>query len=128
MTNQKQKIIDGGIEVFMGNLLRAGVIIAATLVILGGVIYMFKHGFTMPDYKNFYGEPQELRHPVKIFKYAFSLHGRGMVQLGLLALIATPIARVVFSVFVFFRERDKLYLAITCIVLAVLCYSLFGGR
>jgi uncharacterized membrane protein len=46
------------------------------------------------------------------------------MQLGLLLLVATPIARVVFSAFGFWRERDYRYVFITLIVLGVLLYSL----
>jgi uncharacterized membrane protein len=53
--------------------------------------------------------------------------GRGWIQLGLLLLIATPIARVVFSVAGFILERDRLYVTFTLIVLAVLLYSLLGS-
>jgi uncharacterized membrane protein len=49
-----------------------------------------------------------------------------VIQLGLLLLIATSIARVGFSVFAFAIERDRLYAAITLVVLAVLFASLFG--
>ena len=49
-----------------------------------------------------------------------------MIQLGLLILIATPVARVAFSAFGFAVERDYLYVGITLFVLAVLLYSLFG--
>ena len=57
----------------------------------------------------------------------FQPHGRGLIQLGLLLLIATPIARVVFSVAGFARQRDWLYVAITLIVLTLLGYSLLAG-
>ena len=53
------------------------------------------------------------------------LGGRGIIQLGLLLLIATPVARVVFSVIGFVRQRDFVYVVLTLIVLAVLLYSLF---
>ena len=58
-----------------------------------------------------------------------SLHGRprGLIQFGLLLLIATPVARVAFSVFGFTQERDWVYVVITLIVLALLVYSLSGG-
>ncbi len=128
MNKQKQGWDDHQVEIFIGNLLRAGVIIAASLVVLGGIIYLFHRGMVLPNYKIFQGEPEELRHVRGIIKYAFSFHGRGLIQLGLLVLIATPIARVVLSVFVFLRQRDKMYVTVTCIVLAVLCYSLFAGR
>jgi uncharacterized membrane protein len=51
-----------------------------------------------------------------------------IIQLGLLLLIATPIARVVFSVAAFAWERDFMYVGISLIVLIVLLYSLLGPK
>jgi len=56
-----------------------------------------------------------------------ALHGRGIIQLGLLFLIATPVARVAFAAFAFSIERDWLYVAISTFVLLVLLYSLLGS-
>jgi uncharacterized membrane protein len=58
---------------------------------------------------------------------ARELSGRGLVQLGLLFLIATPIARVVFSIVGFMRQRDRLYVGVTAAVLALLAYSLLAS-
>jgi uncharacterized membrane protein len=44
--------------------------------------------------------------------------------LGILILIATPVARVAFSVFAFAEERDRMYVIVTLIVLALLLFSL----
>lgn len=128
MDEQKQVLDEHRVDILIGNLLRIGVILAASLVALGGIIYLFHRGIALPNYKVFRGEPIELRNVWGIIKYAFAFHGRGLIQLGLLVLIATPIARVVLSIFVFLRQKDKMYVVITCIVLTVLCYSLFGGR
>ena len=49
-----------------------------------------------------------------------------MIQLGLLLLIATPVARVAFSLVAFIRQRDRTYIVITTIVLGLLLYSLMG--
>ena len=58
---------------------------------------------------------------------ALALHARAIIQLGLLLLIATPVARVVFSVYAFARQRDWVYVVVTLIVLGVLLYSLLSG-
>jgi uncharacterized membrane protein len=58
---------------------------------------------------------------------ALALRGRGIVQLGLLFLIATPVARVAFAAFGFAIERDWLYVGISSFVLLVLLYSLLGS-
>lgn len=59
---------------------------------------------------------------------ALSLHSLGVIQLGLLLLVATPIARVALSLVAFMRQRDRRYVLITAIVLAILLFSLAGGR
>ena len=58
---------------------------------------------------------------------AVALNGRGIIQLGLLFLIATPVARVIFSILGFAAERDRMYVVFTVIVLAVLLFSLVGS-
>ena len=60
--------------------------------------------------------------------YALSFRARGLIQLGLLLLIATPVARVAFSVFAFARQHDRTYVVVTLIVLSILIFSLAGGR
>jgi uncharacterized membrane protein len=115
---------DKAIEMWLGQLLRSGVILAALVVFAGGVWYVAKARDTAPNYKTFRGEPSELRHVTQIVREAISLQPLGLIQLGLLLLIATPVARVVFSVVAFAMERDWMYVAFTLIVLATLVYSL----
>jgi uncharacterized membrane protein len=57
-----------------------------------------------------------------------SLEPLAISQLGLLALLATPVTRVAASVVGFALERDRLYTAITLAVLAVLLASIFVLR
>jgi uncharacterized membrane protein len=118
---------DVKVEVAMGKLLRIGVLLAASVVLLGGVVYLVRHGGERADYHIFRGEPTDLRSIRGILKDAFTLHGRGIIQLGLLLLIATPVARVAFSLLAFLRQQDHIYTTVTLIVLSVLLYSLFGS-
>jgi uncharacterized membrane protein len=115
-------------ESVIGAILRLGVLLAASVVAFGGIIFLARHGTSTPDYGVFQGEPAELATISGILSYALSFHGRGIIQLGLLFLIATPVARVAFSVFAFALERDWLYVAVTIAVLAVLVFSLAGGQ
>ncbi len=115
---------DKAIEMWLGKLLRSGVILAALVVFAGGVWYVAKARDAAPNYRTFRGEPAELRHVTQIVREAISLHPAGLIQLGLLLLIATPVARVVFSVVGFAMERDWMYVVFTLIVLATLLYSL----
>ncbi len=118
---------DEQIERIMGNLLRSGVITAALTVLAGGIWYLFEHGGSGPDYHVFKGEPADLRTFMGIFADSISRHSRGVIQLGLLLLIATPVLRVIFSVLAFSLQRDRTYVIVTLIVLGVLLYSLAGG-
>ena len=113
-------------EIMIGRLLRTGVIAAASMVLLGGVIYVFRHGSALADYRVFQRVPHELCNVRGILKSAFSFHGRGFIQVGLLLLIATPVARVILSIFSFARMRDTVYIIVTSIVFVILVYSLFG--
>ncbi len=111
----------------IGRLLRAGVILSAVFVLAGGAVYLARHPEPVANYRLFHGEPEELRTVSGIFHEALELHGRGLIQLGLLILIATPIARVAFSVAAFLYQRDWTYVVVTLIVLGLLVYSLLGG-
>jgi len=111
----------------MGALLRSGVVLSAVIVFVGGVLYVMRHRVPATDYRVFRGEPGDLRTISGIFHEALSFSGRGLIQLGLLVLIATPVARVAFSFFAFLYERDWTYVLVTLLVLGLLVYSLFGG-
>ena len=118
---------DKKIEDIVGNLLRAGVLLSALVVMLGAAIYLARHGSSHTDYQIFHGEPEEHRGLSGIIAQAADLRSRGMIQLGLLLLVATPVARVAFSVWGFAEERDWMYVTFTLIVLIILLYSLVGS-
>jgi uncharacterized membrane protein len=115
---------DKKVELFLGRLLRTGVLLAAIVVFVGGVWFVAQSRDEIPNYRSFRGEPTELKHIPKIVHQAFSMRPLGIIQLGLLLLIATPVARVFFSVVGFGIERDWMYVVITLMVLALLIYSL----
>ena len=119
---------DQRVENIVANLLRAGVWLASAVVAFGGIIFLYRHGSALPRYAAFVGEPFEYRSVSGIVRGTLTLHGRNIIQLGLLTLIATPVLRVAFSVVAFALQRDRLYVAVTLIVLAVLLFSLAGGH
>jgi uncharacterized membrane protein len=119
---------DYRVEQIIGTLLRVGVLASALVVLLGGALYIAQEGRTQPNFHTFHGEPENLRSVPAVVQGAGKLQSRAIIQLGLLLLILTPIARVVFSAFAFALERDRMYVVITLIVLAVLLYSLLGLR
>lgn len=115
---------DDRLEIFIGNLLRVGVLISAVVVAVGGVLYLAQHGREMVNYQVFHSELPELRNLAGICIAALHLRSDGIMQLGLVLLIATPIARVVLAVVGFYLEGDRLYVVVSLIVLAILAYSI----
>jgi uncharacterized membrane protein len=113
-------VTDTRLETIIGNLLRGGVALAALLVLAGGAWYLADAGGAEITYGHF-AEGGGMRSllalpPPQLVIFA-----------GLLVLIATPVARVVFSLVAFALERDWEYVALTAIVLAVLTYSIVSG-
>ena len=123
----KQSWYDERIENIIAQLLRGGVLLSALVVIGGAIPYLGFHPWAQVGYGVFHGEPPQLTTAHGIVRAAFSGNVLAVMQLGLLLLIATPIARVLFSVLAFAIEGDRMYVAFTLVVLAVLLYSLFGA-
>jgi uncharacterized membrane protein len=118
---------DQKLENVVGNLLRAGVTLSAFVVAIGGIVYLARHGREPANYRVFQGEPSDLKSLSGIVHDAFEFRGRGIIQFGLLLLIATPVFRVALSIWGFAAEGDRMYMIFTGIVLAVLLYSLLGS-
>ena len=119
---------DQRMDQIIGSLLRSGVMLSASVVAAGGIWYLIQYGTSPPGYQVFRGEPEYLRHLRGIVSGIPGFHCRRMIQLGLVLLISTPVARVAFSVVAFLMQRDRTYVVITLIVLAVLLFSLWGAR
>jgi uncharacterized membrane protein len=112
------------LENIIGHLLRAGVLLAAVVVFAGGILYLIQDGSQAVNYWTFIAGGQDIRTLRGIVKLAAHFDSRGLMQLGLLLLIATPVARVVMAIAGFALERDRLYVVVSSIVLAVLLFSL----
>ncbi|MBE9205038.1 DUF1634 domain-containing protein [Nostoc sp. LEGE 06077] len=115
------------LEYILSNLLKYGVLIASAVVLLGGILYLIHHGSEPATYQIFHGEPSEFRSPNGVINAVLSGSRRGIIQLGLLLLIATPILRVIISLLAFIVQREVTYIVVTLVVLASLIYSLVGA-
>ena len=104
----------------MGRLLQVGVMLASFVMLIGGIIYLRAHEGSFPNYRTFQSEPQSLRHVGGVMAGVGKGDPAAIIQLAVLLLIATPVARVIFALVAFGLERDKLYVGISAIVLAVL--------
>lgn len=125
--NLKKISSEQQLEVLLSNLLKYGVLIASSVVLLGGILYLIRHGAEPAEYNVFRGEPSEFRSPAGVVNAVLSGSRRGIIQLGLLLLIATPVLRVIISLLTFLLQREFIYVIVTSLVLASLTYSLIGA-
>ncbi len=121
----KQSWNDDQMRSVMGSLLRVGVVSSALIVLFGGILFFYQHPGETFDFAIFRDEPARLKHIHTIIKETFELKSRAVIQTGILLLIATPLARVLFSLLGFLAGKDWTYVAITFIVLTILALSLF---
>lgn len=109
-------------EVFIGKLLRYGVIASCVITIFGGIIYIYQHQTLPDDQVDHY-----LRELTSIIPHMLAFKGDAIVQFGVCVLIATPIMRIVVSIFAFIIEKDYLYITITVIVLCIILANMIFG-
>ena len=115
---------DKRLENLIGKLLRVGVLSAAAVVTVGGIAYLYGHHSQKVNFRTFVPDGHTMRTLAGIAHSAMQLQPEGLIQFGLLLLIATPIARVVMATIGFALEKDRLYTVVSAIVLAILIFSL----
>jgi uncharacterized membrane protein len=119
---------DERIEQVIGRLLQFGVLTAAVVVAIGGILLLAQYGHLPASFQRFRGEDSSLRSIGGVIHAVLRGDSRAIVQLGLILLIATPVARVALTLGAFIVQRDRLYILTTGIVLALLLYGLLWGR
>lgn len=124
---KNKKVTDYDMEQLIGQVLRYGVLTSGIIAIIGGIWYLVQSGSGIPNYTEFNGEPAGYTSLTGIIKGLTAGSAKEIIQLGVVILIATPILRIVFSLFSFILEKDRLYIVITLIVLLIILFSMFGG-
>lgn len=129
MKDSKTKVLlgDKDIQQLIGKLLRYGVLTAGVITFIGGVFYLYQKGQGIPNYTEFTGETLDYTTLSGILRGITTFNATEIIQFGVVVLIATPILRVLFSLFAFILEKDKLYILITLIVLSILTFSMLGN-
>jgi uncharacterized membrane protein len=126
--SHRTTLSDHEVEQLIGRLLQLGVAAAAVVTIIGGALLLMQHGSAQPMFSVFHGQPDYLTSLGGIARGVRELRSESIVQLGIVLLIATPIARVAFTLVAFLLQRDRVYVVVTLIVLALLAYGLIVGK
>lgn len=127
MSTPENRVSDFAIEQFVGRVLQIGVLIAAAVTLVGGLLLLATQHGTVPRFSPFRGQPEHLTSVWGILRAAREGRSDAIVQLGILLLIAVPIVRVAVTLVAFILQRDRTYVFITLIVLALLMYGLLFG-
>lgn len=116
---------DKDLQALIGNLLRIGVVIAMTIVVGGLILFLFEHGRETAHYETFTDEG--VFRLQKFLDELGSGRSSAIIELGVMVLIATPIARVLFTMIGFWLEKDRLYTFIALLVLCIIVISMLMG-
>jgi uncharacterized membrane protein len=114
---------------FVSSVLRTGVLLSAAIIIVGTILALARYGpQEMSEFLQYL--PNQVPHGT----YSVDLADLGagllvldpfsIIELGVIALLATPVARVLMSVFLFAAEGDRTYVYVTAGVLVLLLFSI----
>ncbi len=115
-------------ENLIGTVLLVGVLASALVVLAGGGVFLSHHGRAPVHYRVFRGEPSDLCTPAGVLRDVRAGSGRGLIQLGLMLLVAVQVVRVALAGLLFALNGDRLFTAITAFVLGLLMYGLLLAR
>ncbi len=116
------------LENALSRLLILGIAISSGLIGIGAVgTLISRRAGTTVGYSAFVAPDGRINSLLEVVRAAGRLEMPAVLMLGVLLLIATPVARVAFSLLAFAKQRDRMYVGVTLIVLGVLVYSVFFG-
>lgn len=109
----------------VGNLLRIGVVLSVTVSFIG-FVKLFLEGFKMPkNYADLEVSNDRVFH--YFWKSLSHFEGMGIIQLGILLLVFTPVVRIIFALIGYLKEKDYTYVIISFIVLVIITFSFLMG-
>ncbi len=119
------------LELLISQLLRSGVLVSIGFVVIGTLISFLRH----PDYVSSTESLERLTRPAEVphglsevLGGVQAARGQALVMMGLLLLISLPVTRVGLSLLVFSYQRDRAFVTITGVVLALLLLSFLLGQ
>ncbi|MFQ4143567.1 DUF1634 domain-containing protein [Chlorogloeopsis sp. ULAP02] len=114
-------------EQLISSLLKYGVLLACSTVLVGGILYLIRYGTEPANYQFFEGQPSVLDAPKLVFRGILSCSYNSIIIFGLLQLIAIPVIRVALSVFAYMWQKDFTYTMMTLLALSGLIYSFIAA-
>lgn len=120
------------VELLISTILRIGVSVSLLVIVLGTLITFLHH----PSYvhsqtalERLTGLDHQRPHTLSaVLDGVGQARGQAIVMVGLLLLIATPVIRVGVSILAFVYQKDRVFVAITTIVLLLLLLSFVLGK
>src|SRR5579864_5154725 len=109
MTRRAEPLTDDRLARVLAAFLRAGVVLAAAIAAAGGIVFLRTSASDLPQFGEFRGAQSSISTIARTLQAARSGDGEALIQIGILALIATPVTRVLVSLFGFVRERNWTY-------------------
>lgn len=112
----------------IGNLLRYGVWLALGVALCGGVVYLLHHGSESVNYTTFTENDRSIFTVMSdVLNGVAGLDGASIIFLGVILLFLTPVFRMILSLWTFILEKDRTYIFITSLVIAIICMSVALG-
>jgi uncharacterized membrane protein len=109
----------------IGWILRGGVILSSTIILLGFLLLLARSGGESGPGLSIGTFPHTLG---QVWSGLLMFQPKAIIASGLLLLIAIPAATVITSVVAFAIERDRRFVVIACVVLAILITSMLIGK
>lgn len=121
------------VELALSYILRGGVLISITLVLIGTFLTFSHHPELAKKALPTATIPQTVApsfpHTIpEMIGSVGQMRGQGFIVLGLLVLLLTPVVRVAASIVAFGIQRDWVFVCITTVVLAILILSFILGK
>ncbi|NNN19905.1 MAG: DUF1634 domain-containing protein [Acidimicrobiaceae bacterium] len=120
-------------ELIISGVLRIGVLLSLSIVIIGVVVaFASKPGVylhTNATNKSLLSRSSAYPHSIStVFSGLAHLQGEAIIVFGLIILLATPMLRVLVSAFIFAFQRDRYFVPITVFVFLILVTSFLLGK
>lgn len=112
-------------EEIMSWILTTGMLISLFLVILGGIMYLIQYGNEPLNIKLLQAN-HDYTTLKQIWQGVYSFSPFGIIQLGVIVLVATQVARVGLLIWFYTLIRDYGFALISVFILLIILYSFFG--